>query len=222
MSSHSSLTAAVGDVHGDLEALDRLVAAVLGYADGRPLRFVFLGDYVDRGPDSRGVVARVMERVARGDVALKGNHEAMLLAALSDRDADVRFWIDYGGYPTLMSYGIDPVDARLIPREHLDWMRSLPLFHDDGLRFYCHAGIDPALPLHDQREEVLLWRRELVSPWADLPRLIVHGHTAIGPRPVLWRNSLGLDTGCGMGGPSRRRCSTGSAGGRSRWSSATR
>ena len=194
------LIAAVGDVHGDLDALDRAIAGARAYADGRPLRFVFLGDYVDRGPDSAGVVRRLMERTSEGDIALKGNHEDMLIAALSDKNEDVRFWIDNGGYPTLVSYGIDPIDARLIPKDHLDWMRRLPLCWDDGLRFYCHAGVDPTLPLSEQREKDLLWRRELVSPHVDLPRLIVHGHTSIDRYPVIWPNSVNLDTGCGMGG----------------------
>lgn len=196
------LTAAVGDIHGHLGALDRAISAVERYAAGRPVRFIFLGDYVDRGPDSKGVIARLMERTARGDIALKGNHEEMLLTALSDRNDDVRLIIDSGGYATLVSYGIEPIDFRLIPKDHLDWMRRLPLFHDDGQRFYCHAGIDHNCPLDQQDAKVLLWRRELVSPWAKLPRLIVHGHIILpDPFPNMQRNSINLDTGCGAGGP---------------------
>jgi serine/threonine protein phosphatase 1 len=196
------LTFAIGDVHGHLDKLDRVLATCARYADGRPMRHVLVGDYVDRGPDSRGVIARAMELTARGAVALKGNHEDMLLAALSDANEDVRFWIDNGGYPTLLSYGIDPIDARLLPAEHLDWMRRRPLFHDDGHRFYCHAGVDPTIPLSEQTRGVLLWTREETPTWADLPRLIVHGHTPVGDGfPDVRRGSVNLDTGCGLGGP---------------------
>lgn len=198
----SAFIAAVGDVHGDLAQLDRAIEGARRWADGRALRFVFLGDYVDRGPDSAGVIRRLVERTAEGDVALKGNHEDMLLAALSDADEDVRFWIDNGGEPTLLSYGIDDViDARRLPEDHLDWMKRRPLSFDDGLRFYCHAGIDPTLPLDGQRDRDLIWWRHIVSPHVDLPRLIVHGHIVVGRRPAVRRNSVSLDTGCGQGGP---------------------
>jgi serine/threonine protein phosphatase 1 len=202
MRATNSLIAAVGDIHGDLASLDRTIAAVEQYADGRPLRTIYLGDYVDRGPDSRGVVSRLMERTARGDIALKGNHEAILLAALSDKNEDVRFAIDNGGYPTLLSYGIQPIDFRLIPKVHTDWMRQLQLSYDDGLRFFCHAPINPARALDDQLEKDLLWTRDLIPLSADLPRLIVHGHIIqADPFPNMQENSINLDTGCGAGGP---------------------
>lgn len=202
MSRLPPLIAAVGDIHGHLDALDRAISAIERYADGRPIRIVFIGDYISRGPNSKGVVTRLIERTSRGDIALKGNHEDMLLSALSDRHEDVRFAIDNGAYPTLVSYGIEPIDFRLIPGEHIDWIRRLPLFFDDGLRFYCHAGVDHTRPLDKQHETALLWRKDPVSPSADLPRLIVHGHIILpDPIPNVQENSVNLDTGCGAGGP---------------------
>jgi serine/threonine protein phosphatase 1 len=194
---------AIGDIHGHLDRLNRVLETCARYADGRPSKRILLGDYVDRGPDSKGVVERVMQLTASGDIALYGNHEAMLLAALSDKDEDVRFFIDYGGMATLNSYGIsEKIDVRPIPKAHTDWMRRLPRWHDDGLRFYCHAGIDHTLPLDEQPERILVWTKHLVPPWADLPRLIVHGHTPVeGGFPDLRRSSVNVDTGCCFGGP---------------------
>lgn len=203
------LTFAIGDVHAHRDKLDHMLETCARYADGRPHRHVFVGDYVDRGPDSRAVIERIMVMTSRGDIALKGNHEVMLLAALSDADPDVRFWIDNGGYPTLLSYGIDQIDARLIPADHLTWLRKLPPWYDDGLRFYCHAGIDPTIPLVEQREAVLLWTRVPVPLWAVLPRLIVHGHNPVEDRfPAVNMTSVNIDTGAALAGRFRRRYST--------------
>lgn len=196
------LTFAIGDIHGHLDQLDHVLETCARYADGRTRKHVMIGDYVDRGPDSKGVVERLMTMTARGDVALYGNHEDMLVAALSDKNEDVRFWIDNGGMTTLNSYRIRDIDARLLPKAHIDWMRRLPRWHDDGRRFYCHAGVDHTLPLTEQPERILLWTREVLPPWADLPRFIVHGHNALEDgRPELRKNFINIDTGCGLGGP---------------------
>jgi serine/threonine protein phosphatase 1 len=196
------ITFAIGDIHGHLDELDKTLDACARYADGRPYRNVFLGDYVDRGPDTKGVICRLMERTAVGDIALFGNHEEMLLnAAITDSDEHVKFWVDHGGYPTLVSYGLhDRIEARRLPKDHLEWMRRLPLFHDDGLRFYCHANIIPGIPLHSQQRAVLIWTRDPLSPNIRLERLIVHGHVPTeDARPRLTPTELCLDTGCGFG-----------------------
>ena len=102
---------------------------------------------------------------------------------------------------TLQSYGV--ADARELPPQHVDWLRALPLSHDDGRRFFVHAGVDPRRPLDAQREHDLLWIREpFLSDERDYGRLIVHGHTPIrSGGPDLRSNRLDLDTAAGYGGP---------------------
>jgi serine/threonine protein phosphatase 1 len=197
------LTYAVGDIHGSLDKLKSLVAACRQHADGREMSLVFLGDYIDRGPESAGVVRFVMsleleapERV----IALKGNHEAWALSVL-DGSAQVSTWLRNGGAATLASYGVNDVGD--LPRAHLDWMRTLRLTHNDGRRFFVHAGVNPAKPLDAQDEQDLLWIREpFLTDERDYGRLIVHGHTPlVTAEPELCGNRLNLDTAAVFGGP---------------------
>lgn len=195
------LTFAIGDVHGRLDKLDTVLRAVESCADGRPHRRVFLGDYIDRGPESRAVVERVMALVAGGDVALCGNHEDLMVKAVLGGRAEADDWLDCGAGATLRSYGLEPPHGiRDLPLDHVAWMRALPLFHDDGVRFFVHAGVDPERPLHEQTAFDMLWVRDEVPPAPRLPRYIVHGHT---PRedgvPHVNEGGINLDTGCGYG-----------------------
>jgi serine/threonine protein phosphatase 1 len=194
---------AIGDIHGSLHGLRSLVAKCERDADGQPMRFVFLGDYIDRGPDSRGVVDYVMNlqsRLAANAICLLGNHEALALLAF-DNDMNARNWILNGGDTTLQSYGAS--SARELPAEHIAWFRSLQLAFDDGLRLFVHAGINPARPLDKQDEQDLLWMREpFLSDERDYGRLVVHGHTPIRTGvPDLRVNRLNIDTGAAFGGP---------------------
>lgn len=197
-----SLTYAIGDVHGALHKLQQLMARCEAHAAGRSRRYVFLGDYIDRGPDSAGVLAVVRETAAKipDVVALLGNHEAMLLAAL-DGAIDPEIWLGQGGAVTLGSYGVAQLSA--LPRGDIDWLRTLPLRQDDGRRFFVHAGVDPRLPLDAQNENDLLWIREpFLVDERDYGRLIVHGHTPLASGTPDWRsNRLNLDTGAVFGGP---------------------
>jgi serine/threonine protein phosphatase 1 len=198
-----SLICAVGDIHGSLRKLRKLSARCRQYADGRPMTFVFLGDYIDRGPDSAGVIRYVIDLQSRLQdrvIALKGNHEAMALDVI-DGAAPAPFWLDQGGAATLRSYGAE--SARALPAEHVAWLRSLPLSYDDGDRFFVHAGIDPERPLDGQREHDLLWIREpFLSDLRDYGRLIVHGHTPLAAGTAdLRTNRLNLDTAAVFGGP---------------------
>jgi serine/threonine protein phosphatase 1 len=197
------LTYAIGDIHGSLDKLRSLIEACRQHADGRDLRFVLLGDYIDRGPDSAGVVRLMMSlQLELGErlIALKGNHEAWAVSLL-DGTTDVATWLRNGGGDTLASYGARDIGG--LPRAHLDWMRLLPLSYDDGRRFFVHAGVDPGKPLDAQDEAVLLWIREpFLSDGRDYGRLIVHGHTPLaGATPELRANRLNLDTGAVFGGP---------------------
>jgi serine/threonine protein phosphatase 1 len=198
-----SLTYAVGDIHGALHKLQALIARCEQHAAGRPRRFVFIGDYIDRGAQSCEVVALLMALQAREPdavVTLMGNHEETLLAII-DGQTPAAHWLRQGGRQTLESYGVR--DVRDLPRPHIDWLRALPLKHDDGRRFFVHAGIDPDRPLQDQDAHDLLWIREpFLSDARDYGRLIVHGHTPIrSGSPELRKNRLDLDTGAGYGGP---------------------
>jgi serine/threonine protein phosphatase 1 len=208
----SRLICAVGDVHGQVGRLEALLAHLKRYCGIEGFQLVFVGDYVDRGPGSRAVVELLIDlqrRAPERTICLRGNHEAVVVAAakgllhtLPDQ-VDLELWLGPagGGLQTLESYGVaQPAE---LPSEHLDWMASLPLFHDDGERLFVHAGIRPDINLSDQTEDDLLWIREpFLSHAAPFERLVVHGHTPVPTRvPDVRRNRLNLDTGAGYGGP---------------------
>ena len=198
----TGLTFAIGDIHGCRDKLERLMEHCANYADKRLFRYIALGDYIDRGPDSASVV-RLMECLSTqkpdGILCLKGNHEDMLLGCL-ESPLDVGWWLDNGGDATLQSYGAKwPTE---IPANHIEWMKKLPFFHDDGLRFFVHAGVDPTLPLDAQSEETMLWTREPYPETMNPGRFIVHGHTPLKSGvPLLHPYRLNLDTAACLGGP---------------------
>lgn len=198
-----SLTYAIGDIHGSLDKLNRLIAQCEAHAAGRSMLFVFLGDYVDRGPDAAGVIRRLIDlNEATGGrvIALIGNHELMALEAI-EGIAPAEFWLSQGGAATLRSYGVS--HASDLPRQHVDWLRSLHFAYDDDRRLFVHAGINPDRPLDAQDESDLVWIREpFLSDRRDHGRLIVHGHTPLTDRkPDLRSNRLNLDTAAVFGGP---------------------
>ena len=127
-------------------------------------------------------------------ICLKGNHEDLFLAALDGEEAEMN-WLSNGGNATLLSYRA--TRARDLPPSHIDWIRSLHLSHDDGQRFFVHAGVHPERPLDQQRTRDLLWIREpFLSSGKDFGRLIVHGHTPIQSGvPDQRSNRLNIDTG---------------------------
>ena len=197
------LTYAIDDIHGCLDKLRGLLLRCEKHADGRPLAFVFVGDYIDRGPQSSAVIDCLIDLNAQhGEsvVTLMGNHEAMALAVIDGRSPS-RPWFAQGGLATLKSYGI--AEPNELPRAHVDWLRALPLRYDDGRRFFVHAGVNPATPLEAQGDFDLLWIREpFLSHRGDYGRLIVHGHTPLlDGVPDLHGNRLNLDTGAVFGGP---------------------
>lgn len=198
-----TITYAITDVHGCLKKLEELVRRCYADAAGRPMKFIFLGDYVDRGPDSLGVVQYLMELQrsrADQDIFLKGNHEDLVVTAADSEFFEER-WLSNGGLATLKSYGLSSADK--IPAEHVNWFRRLPLLFDDGQRFFVHAGVHPDRLLDQQDEYDLLWIREpFLSSEKDYGRLVVHGHTPSRcRRPDLQFNRLNLDTGAVLGGP---------------------
>ena len=200
-----ALTYAIGDIHGSLHKLERLMARCEQHARGRPMSLVFLGDYIDRGPQSSGVVdfmLALQSRLADRVVALKGNHEAMLLSIIDGTGAaSAPAWFMQGGAATLESYGVRHPSE--LPPPHVAWLRSLRLSFDDGRRFFVHAGVDPELPLDAQKESDLIWIREPFLSFAgDYGRLVVHGHTPLpSGEPDLRPNRLNIDTAAVFGGP---------------------
>jgi serine/threonine protein phosphatase 1 len=192
----TDLTYAIGDIHGRLDLLERAFDLIDAHAGMRRFQVVCLGDYVDRGPDSRGVID-VLRRKAAGPrlTCLKGNHETMMLEALEEGEWSV--WLDNGGDETLASYP----DG--VPAEHLDWLRDLPICARDADRLYVHAGFMPGASLADQGEEACLWIRGrfLNAEADDLPGHVVHGHTPKHPgkldmaQPERLPHRTNLDTG---------------------------
>jgi len=203
---------AVGDIHGcaaKLDALHALMAEDAAAAAEPRKAIVYLGDYVDRGPDSRGVVDRLAgpPPFEAETVRLLGNHEALMLAALDD-PGDVRaaaVWLMKGGGAALASWGADPEApqeawAAALPPAHLALLRGLARSARFGGYFFAHAGVRPGVRLDRQDPDDLIWIREpFLSSTADHGAVVVHGHTPA-EAVVVRKNRIGLDTGAVYGG----------------------
>lgn len=205
---------AIGDIHGRADLLDDLLARIADDAKGAPrakyTTLIFLGDYVDRGPDSSRVVETLLFGLPEGFDArfLKGNHEAMLLGFL-DGTTNLMAWLQNGGDATLASYGVDVSEldigsehaerlremfAGVLPRAHRVFFDSLELMVDLGDYLFVHAGIRPGTPLEQQDPQDLLWIREDFGSYReDFGKLVVHGHTS-GPEPIVRPNQICIDT----------------------------
>ncbi len=197
----AGLTYAIGDIHGCTDALARLLARIDTHRAGAPRRLVFLGDYIDRGPDSAGVVATLRAlQVAEPDAVtcLKGNHESLMLGAYRDGFGAAP-WLENGGVATLQSFGTP--DPQALPRDVLAWISALPTAWADARRYYVHAGFRPGRPGIDPDIETRLWIREpFLSADYDFGRHVVHGHTPQrSGRPDLRAHRTNLDTACVYG-----------------------
>ncbi|MFQ6017574.1 MAG: metallophosphoesterase family protein [Kiloniellaceae bacterium] len=211
---------AVGDSHGCLDRLRVLHQAILEDHAGAGLArkvAVYLGDYIDRGPDSRGLIDCLIEQPLPGfeSVHLKGNHDDFMLRFLAGEDV-LLVWLMNGGDATLRSYGIESAAAGFggldgvawlraeltarLPDEHRRFLESLRMSHVEGDYLFVHAGIRPGVPLGAQNPEDLLWIREpFLTSDADCGKVVVHGHTPV-PAPELRPNRIGIDTGACFGG----------------------
>ncbi len=209
------LVYAIGDIHGRVDLLTRLLAKVeadakrSGGVERKAL--VFLGDYIDRGPDSRAVVEVLLNHLPKGFDAhfLKGNHEAMLLDFLEE-PSKLRQWLANGATSALQSYGVDVLalersgagpelwrDAFLarLPETHVRFFDQLELAVSYGDYFFVHAGVRPGVPLGAQSPHDLIWiRGEFLRSRENFGKIVVHGHTP-GDVPDILANRIGIDTG---------------------------
>jgi serine/threonine protein phosphatase 1 len=202
----------IGDIHGRSDLLDQVVEEIKRDLERSPVAeglTVTLGDYVDRGPDSRGV----LDRLARNPfptryIALKGNHEALFEAFLRDPTVASQ-WRRWGGLETLHSYGVPVAQVMVgkgfeeasnalrqsVPQEHFRFLGSLRFSLSLGDYFLCHAGVRPGIPLEHQQPEDLLWiREEFLNSRMSFGKVVVHGHTPTASPEVL-PTRINIDTG---------------------------
>jgi serine/threonine protein phosphatase 1 len=206
----------VGDIHGRLDLLEEILQRIADdagrYTGDVERSLIFLGDYIDRGPDSRGVVDRLIQGPPKGFecVHLMGNHEEALLQFVNGASNGLE-WLSFGGLETLLSYGVTlqklPRDAQAqadlrealkaaIPASHLDFFRRCSLHHMVGDYVFVHAGVRPGVALDRQLPTDLLWiRNEFLRVRVPLPgHIVVHGHTIVElPQDLTYR--INLDTG---------------------------
>jgi serine/threonine protein phosphatase 1 len=203
---------ALSDIHGCADLLERAFASIdadIQRKKAGRLLHVFLGDYIDRGLDSRRTLDLLIERARHNDIVfLKGNHEDVLLDFLRD-PTRLHDWRQFGGLQTLISYGIRPslnpgigeqVDlarafTAALPPDHRRFLEDLKPSFSCGDFFFAHAGVRPGVDLGAQQEEDLLWiREEFLNSPLDFGKFIVHGHTPV-KEPDLRPNRLNIDTG---------------------------
>ncbi|NKB53933.1 MAG: serine/threonine protein phosphatase [Rhizobiaceae bacterium] len=217
---------AIGDIHGCLAELKKLFKIIKKDLAERPIkkhRIIFIGDYVDRGPDCKGVIDYLIDLKMRGEnvTFLLGNHEEKLIRVFTDIDRrSMPGFFRYGGLETLASYGLPAETIETIlgdaPRSkdlkklstmvkkhlgkaHVKFLSKLKTSTTQGDYFFCHAGIDPSRSFHDQDDYELVWMREPFLSWPrPLQKVVVHGHT---PRstPEAMPHRINVDTGCVYG-----------------------
>jgi serine/threonine protein phosphatase 1 len=203
---------AIGDVHGRLDLLESVLARIdtdMGRHPASNAIRIFLGDYIDRGPDSKRVLDRLVNCcVTQPTICLMGNHEAFLREFLKDPDV-LTVWRHCGGLNTLLSYGLAPkieTDAqdqqelaseleRILPSSHREFLSGLKPWFTCGDFFFVHAGIRPGICLTEQSEDDLLWIREdFLSSEDHFGKIVVHGHTPVA-EPDVRPNRINIDTG---------------------------
>jgi serine/threonine protein phosphatase 1 len=213
----SPIIYAVGDVHGRQDLLAKLIGKIQKDRADREATVIFLGDYVDRGPDSAGVIEDLVQKQGLEGIKtvfLKGNHEATLLSFLKDSKVGPA-WSKFGAIETLASYGVRPPMAKsdphawanaqqqlrdALPTPHLDFLNKLELNAQSGPYFFVHAGVDPYKPINEQTEAEYLWIREpFLKNNKKLSHIVVHGHSA-DAKPKRNKLRIGVDTGAYMTG----------------------
>ena len=209
---------AIGDVHGRFDLLTDLAEKIRADLANDPPEAsveIYLGDYVDRGPDARGVIEwlRSPTSVCGKRICLKGNHEDIFLQFIADPGI-AEYWRDLGGFETIYSYGVQPPVARtgeallasheqlmqVLPAEDIEFLRTLTLVASFGDYLFVHAGLRPGVPLEKQAEEDMIWIREpFLTGGHDFGQIVVHGHTPT-DAPEVHRNRINIDTGAFLTG----------------------
>lgn len=204
---------AIGDVHGRFDLMQALMDKIARHHAALPptasLHIIFLGDLIDRGPDSLKVLDYLHQAQKKmpGLIVLQGNHEEVLLRVLGGDQRALRNWMTYGGVQTLESMGLRPPASgddlddclarirRAVPSALTSWLRRLPLTAESGDYFFCHAGVRPGVPLNRQKREDLLWiRDDFLEDTTPHGAIVVHGHS-INPQVDMRGNRIGIDTG---------------------------
>ena len=201
----------IGDIHGRLDLYGALIDAIeKDDASARPAQthVVLLGDLVDRGPDSAGVIARTRRWQSERNVqVLAGNHEEMFLTSF-EKPEILRHFLKHGGRETILSYGLSKKQfasmdldrlfealPHLVPQDDIDFMAGFEDKIVAGDYLFVHAGIDPAIPLDKQKRQDMLWIRErFLSHKGPLEKMVVHGHTIV-ETVMDCGNRIGIDTG---------------------------
>jgi len=194
----ASVIYAIGDLHGRLDALERLLEQI--QPDLEKDQLVFMGDYIDRGPESKGVVDYVLRLKNLSPpehfICLKGNHEAMFLNFLQGQDVDL--FLFNGGLSTIRDYWGDDWEEGgqlVLPADHRRFFEELRLYYETPDYIFVHGGLKPGVPLEEQVEEDLLWvRGEFIASMDDFGKKVIFGHTPF-RQPLVMPNKIGIDTG---------------------------
>ncbi|MCM3609766.1 fructose-bisphosphatase class III [Planococcus sp. MERTA32b] len=204
-------TLVISDIHGELELFEELLQKA-GY-DADEDQLILLGDYVDRGPDSKGVLERVVELKKEGAIVLSGNHDAMMLAAANGEPAALERWARIGAIPTLQSYDPSIKDAELPTSaaflEHVAFIKEMEFFHETEDAIFVHAGVQPGTPVQETDPYTLIWIREEFYKVYEGEKAVVFGHTPAfllrgeEDRNDIYfgdNNIIGIDGGAAYGG----------------------
>ncbi len=189
------MTYAIGDIHGCLATLKKLVSSLELLASDK---LIFIGDYVDRGPNSRGVIDFLIAISTKYESQfIRGNHEQMFLDYISGTPGST-IWAYNGMETTIRSYG----SVRIVPDYHVDFLMETVTHYQMGKYLFVHAGVRPGVALKKQQDSDLMWIREpfLSTPVPMKGRKVVYGHTPVFGGPLDTKGKLGIDTGCVYGG----------------------
>jgi serine/threonine protein phosphatase 1 len=194
---------AIGDIHGCISKLDKMMSQLNIDAGNDTL--IFIGDYIDRGSDPKGVVDSILDirKRIKNVVCLLGNHEQMFLNYyLEHKDEDL--FMHNGGMSTMISYGHNPSGSGklTIPNEHMEFFITLLLSYETDDYIFVHAGLRPGIPIQRQNFEDLLWiRYDFINSPYDFKKIVIFGHTPLSfTTPLIDKNKIGLDTGAVYGG----------------------
>ncbi|WP_223702525.1 metallophosphoesterase family protein [Sutcliffiella deserti] len=212
---------AISDIHGDIATFEKLLQHV-GYNNEKD-QLILLGDYVDRGPESRAVIEKVISLKEEGAIALMGNHDKMMIEAFEGEPMALKRWFYNGGIQTLRNYGYEiekddakywytseefpePLEMNTEIRKHIDFLKELPYFYETDSHIFVHAGVHPQTPLKSTDPHILVWIRDEFHLGYSGEKTVIFGHT---PTKNLHKsgevffgknNIIGIDGGCVYGG----------------------